>query len=239
MCWSSTAHFQEEIQRGLAASSTPLFPPFPCTHLPFLQSVEDRWAVMNPRAGCWFHPPECWPEQCSRKWAGLQRNRVCSCLQSCRRGSMKKWMFTDLFTPQQMGMNGPEAGECGNGKFWVSHIQCVISQPPILLLLPVFLCLLSLLYLLSLTLWHSRDCSSPGSSVLLVSVQGKWTATSLFKLDSVCGFMKTQNVILRVGFCPIWSSKSIPVPRTLHGTWRMLCGWMRADQRTARWSAVC
>ena len=35
------------------------------------------------------------------------------------------------------------------------------------------------------------DCSLPGSSVLLVSTQGKWTVTSVLKLDSVYGLVKT------------------------------------------------
>ena len=98
---------------------------------------------MYPGAGCWFHHPECWPEQCPGKLAGLQRSRVCSCLQSCRRASMEKQMFTELLTPQQMGKNRPEEGACGNGGLGASHVQCVISLPSTVRLLPVFLFLLS------------------------------------------------------------------------------------------------
>lgn len=235
MCWSSTAHFKKFRER-LAASSTPLFPPFHAlTSFPPVCRGQGE-AVMNLRADCWFHPPECWPEQCSRKWAGLQRNRVCSCLQSCRRGSMKKWIFTDLFTPPADAYEWARSKGMWKWKIlgWVT--QCVISTSCFFLCFCVcWVCCVCWVWLFD----TPRDWSSPGSSVHCLSVQGKWTVTSLFKLDSVCGFMKTQNVILQVEFCPIWSSRSIPVPRTLYGTWRMLCGWMRADQRTARWSAVC
>ena len=92
----------------------------------------------------------------------------------------------------------------------------------------MFLCLLSHLVLSdSLT---SHRLQLPRLLCPAVSAQGKWTVTSLFKLNSVCGFIKTQNVILQVEFCPIWSSKSIPAPKALHGTWRMLlAGWQQIE----------
>ena len=166
-----TAHFPEEIQRGLAASTTPLFPPLPCTHLLSLQSAEERWSGTYSGPGCWLHSLRFQPLGCPGVRAGLQKGRFCSSFFALKRASMERCMLTDLFTPQQMSKNGWEGGECGDGGFGVNHVQCAISPPSIGLLLPV--CVFCSVIQSVLTLWVSMDCSPPGSSDLLVSAQGK------------------------------------------------------------------
>ena len=108
--WSSIAHFPEEILRGLAASTTPLFLPIPCTPLLSLQSVEERWAGTYPRPGCWLHPPECRPEGSPGRWAGLHKVRVWSWFWPLRMAFKERRVLTDLFTPQLMGKNKREEG---------------------------------------------------------------------------------------------------------------------------------
>ena len=129
-------------ERAGSIHHTPL-PPSSCTHLLFLWSVEERWAGTYSGPGCLFHLQECWPEWCPGERAGLQRRRVCSCLCPCSRVSMERWGLRVWFTSQQMDKNRWEGGEWGNGGFGVSHLQCVISPPSIVLLLPVCVCLLS------------------------------------------------------------------------------------------------
>ena len=60
---------------------------------------------------------------------------VCGLAEGC--------LWKDLFTYQQMSKNKPGGRECGNGGFGVSCVQCVISSPSIVLLLPICVCLLS------------------------------------------------------------------------------------------------
>ena len=129
-------------ERAGSIQHTPLPPPS-CTHLLSLWSVEERWAGTYSGPGCLFHLQECCPEWCPGERAGLQRSRVCSCLCPCSRVSMERWGLRVWFTSQQMGKNRWEGGEWGNGGFGVSHLQCVISPPSIVLLLPVCVCLLS------------------------------------------------------------------------------------------------
>ena len=114
-----------------------------CTHLLSLWSVEERWARTYSGPGCLFHLQECWPEWCPGERVGLQRSRVCSCLCPCRKASMERCVLRVWFTSPQMGKKRWEGGEWGNGGCGVSHLQCVISPPSIVLLLPVCLCLLS------------------------------------------------------------------------------------------------
>ena len=71
------------------------------------------------------------------------REAVCSCLWPCRRASMERQMFTDLFAPKQMGKSRWERVKWGNRGFGVSYVQCVISPPSIVLLLTVPVCLLN------------------------------------------------------------------------------------------------
>ena len=163
--WSPTAHFPEEIQRGLAASTITIFLPLPWTHLLSLRSVEKRWAGTYSEPGC-YHLQGCCPACCPGEWAGLQRSRVCSCLWPCRRTSMKRQMLRDQFISQQMGKNRWEGGEWENRGFGVSHVQHVISPASIVLLLPVCACLLSH------SIWSDSeipmDYSPPSSSVLFL-----------------------------------------------------------------------
>jgi len=129
--WSSTVHFPEEILRGLAASTTLLFLPLPCTPLLSLQSVEDRWAGTYPRPGCFFHPPECRPEGSPGGREGLQKVRVCSCFWPLRMAFMERRVLTDMFTPQLMGKNKREEGVW---KWRIWGQLCAMWQPT-----PVFL----------------------------------------------------------------------------------------------------
>ena len=140
---------------------------------------------MYPGAGCWFHPPECWPEWCPGKWAGLQKGRVCSCLWPCRRASMERQVFTDLFTPQQMGKNRWEGGEWGNRGFGASHIQCVISLPSTVLLLAMLVCLLSPFILSdSDTPWTAAR-QVPLSCLCLLRENEQWLQSSNLTLSVV------------------------------------------------------
>ena len=124
-----------------------------------------------------------------------------------QRVSMERQMLRDQFISQQMGKNRWEGGEWGNGGFGISHVQGVISPASIVLLLLVHACLLSH------SVWSDSEISTDYTARLLclVSVwRVQMPSTRILKLDSVCGPMKTQNVILQVEFCAIWSHKEHP-----------------------------
>ena len=85
-----------------------------CTHLLSLQSVGERWAGIYSGPGYLFHLQEWWPEWCPGERAGLQRNRVCSCLCACGRVSMERWVLRVWFTSQQMGKESEEVEDLGS-----------------------------------------------------------------------------------------------------------------------------
>ena len=198
--WSSTVHFPEEILRGLAASTTLLFLPLPCTPLLSLQSVEDRWAGTYPRPGCFFHPPECRPEGSPGGREGLQKVRVCSCFWPLRMAFMERRVLTDMFTPQLMGKNKREEGVW---KWRIWGQPCAMwNLITLLSCFCLYVCICSVTQS-HLTLWDPKDCRPPGSSVLLLSALVRMPRKYDSKLDSVCGLVRKENVILHVEFCAV------------------------------------
>ena len=223
-------------ERAGSIQHTPLPPPS-CTHLLSLWSVEERWAGTYSGPGCLFHLQECCPEWCPGERAGLQRSRVCSCLCPCSRVSMERWGLRVWFTSQQMGKNRWEGGEWGNGGFGVSHLQCVISPPSIVLLLPVCVCLLShLVWSDSETPWNVAY-QAPLSCFCLLG----WNAQELQFSNLTLSVVSWKHRIwfYRWNFAQYGHTRSIPAPRAVYDTWWLVSEWMRADHRTVKWSAVC
>ena len=138
---------------------------------------------------------------------------------------MKRQVLTDLFTTQQMCKNRPEGGEWGNGGFEVSRVH-VIFPPSIVLLLSVHVCLLS--NSSGLTLWDPMDCNLQDPLSYFCSLE--WNAQEVQFSNLTLSVVSWQH---RMWFY-VWNSvqyghwRGILAPRDMHGTWWMVCEWMRS-----------
>ena len=187
--WSSTAHFPEEILRGLAASTTLLFLPLPCTPLLSLQSVEDRWAGTYPRPSCFFHPPECRPEGSPGGWEGLQKVRVCSWFWPLRMAFMERRVLTDMFTPQLMGKNKREEGSVEMED--LGSAMCNVATHS------------------SVLAWRIPRTEKPGGLQSMGSQSRTWLKQLSSSSSSICNVKSHHLIVLLLPVCVCLLSHSV------------------------------
>ena len=142
----------------------------PCTHLSF-QSAEEKWARTYSGPGCWFHSLRFQPLGYTGVWAGLQKGWFYSCFLPWKWHLWKDGCWQICVHPSRWVRTGQkewsvEMEDLGSVMYNVQSVH---------LPLPSFCLCVSICSVTQsvLTLWGSMDCSPPGSSVLLVSAQGK------------------------------------------------------------------
>ena len=98
---------------------------------------------------------------------------------------MERQMFTDLFTPQQMGKNRWEGGKWRNRGFGVSHVQHVISPHSIVLFLPMLVCLLNHFILSDSLTPHGLQLTRLLCPACLLRANEQWLQSSNLTLSVV------------------------------------------------------